>query len=154
MKYLLLLLIIVLVVIPACLLGTLYRNDAQLLQPPGFAERMKIFLTRNTAKTSDTPVLPELKTPVFNKPADELYHQVIEAAMHLGWSIADHDSDNQNARFVISSPVFLFEDDMTVQVEYLNPRQSALHISSQSRTGKGDLAANSSHIQRLLQQLR
>jgi uncharacterized protein (DUF1499 family) len=150
MKYILLFVIIVSVL----LFATLYRNDAHLLQPPGFAERMKIFLTSNSAKTSDQPVLEELKTPVFNMPADQLYHQVIEAAMHLGWSIADHDNDNQNAHFVISSPIFMFEDDMIVQVEYLNAHQSALHITSQSRTGRADLAANSSHIQRLLQQLR
>jgi len=150
MKFIFLLLLVILV----CLFGTLYRNDANLFHAPGFTGRMKIFLTHNSAKTSDAPVLPELKTPVFDKTSDELFNSVMNAAMHMGWSIASHDTDNQNANFVIRSPVFLFEDDMFVQVEYLNPRQSALHIESHSRMGGADFAANSSHIQRLMRELR
>jgi hypothetical protein len=153
MKLIIFLLFIVLL-IPAVLLGTLIRNDAPLLEPPGLKQRLQIYFTTNIAKTSDTPVLPELKTPVYEMSADRLFGKVIEAATRLRWSIADHDHDNQHVEFTIRSPVFLFEDDMSVQVESINPRQSALHIESRSRMGRGDLAANASHIQRLLREIK
>ena len=75
-------------------------------------------------------------------------------APDLGWKILTFDSENQNAHFIVYSAVFLFEDDVYVQVQYLDQDSSALHIESHSRTGKADFAANSGHIQALIKALR
>lgn len=133
---------------------TLYRNDANLFDAPGITQRITTFLTSNVAETADDHSFKELTTPVFNEAAELTYQRVIDAATKLSWNIVTNDSDNQNASFVVSSPVFLYQDDVLVQVQFLNMNQSALYIHSSSRKGKGDLAANSSHIQRLLKQMR
>ena len=133
---------------------TLYRNDAHLTQPPGFKKRLAIFVTTNMAMTSDDPVLEELRTPVFNMDAETLYRKTLLAASKLGWTVASLDSDNQSAHFVVHSPLFLFEDDVYIQVNFINMKQSSLHVRSLSRKGKADFAANSSHIQELIQKVR
>jgi len=142
------------VVIVGVLFFTLYRNDANLFDAPGLQQRLTIFLTTNQAETKDDHVFKELTTPVYNVGAEKLYQRVINAATELSWSIESSDIDNQNANFVVSSPVFLFEDDIFVQVQFLNMDQSSLYIRSSSRKGRGDLAANSSHIQQLIKELQ
>lgn len=132
---------------------TLYRNDANLFQAPGFSKRMMVFLTSNSAATANNHVFEELRTPVFNISADKLYQRVLNAATTSGWSIAAHDSDNQNANFIVHSPVFLLEDDVYVQVKFIDMNQSSLYIQSVSRLGRADFAANSGHIQALLKSL-
>ena len=133
---------------------TLYRNDANLFDAPGIQQRLTTFITSNVAETRDDHAFKELTTPVFNEPANLVYQRVIDAATELGWNVVTHDSDNQNASFIVRSPVFLYEDDVFVQVQFLDMNQSSLYINSSSRKGKGDLAANSSHIQRLLREMR
>lgn len=132
---------------------TLYRNDAHLFDEPGVQQRLTTFLTSNVAETRDDHVFKELVTPVFNRSAEKTYRAVIGGATELGWNIASHDSDNQNANLIVRSPVFLFEDDVFVQVQFIDMNQSSLYISSSSRKGKGDLAANSSHIQALIKKM-
>lgn len=133
---------------------TLYRNDANLFDAPGIKQRLATFLTSNVAETADDHAFKELTTPVFNEAAELTYQRVIDAATKLSWNIVTNDSDNQNASFIVTSPVFSYEDDVFVQVQFLSLSQSALYIRSSSRKGKGDLGANSSHIQRLLKQMR
>lgn len=132
---------------------TLYNNGANLTQPPGFKERLQIFLGSNSAKTASDHKLKELRTPQFNLSADELYKRVLKAAADLGWKILSHDSENLNANFVVFSRLFLFEDDVYVQVQSIDQQRSALHVESFSRKGGADFAANSGHIQALINKL-
>lgn len=141
------------VILVGLVLFTLYRNDANLFDEPGIQQRLTTFMNSNVAETRDDHVFKELITPVFDEPADLVYQRVIDAATGLGWNVVTNDSDNQNASFVVRSPVFLYEDDVLVQVQFLDMNRSSLHIHSSSRKGKGDLAANSSHIQRLLREM-
>lgn len=133
---------------------TLYRNDANLFDAPGVKQRLTTFLTSNVAETADDHSFKELTTPVFNEAAERTYQRVINAATALSWNVVTNDSDNQSANFIVTSAVFLYEDDVFVQVKFLSLNQSALYIHSRSRKGKADFAANSSHIQRLLKQMR
>jgi len=137
-------------VVIALLFFTLYRNDANLFEAPGVQQRLTTFLTSNVAETKDNHSFKELETPVYNQSAEMLYQKLIDAAAELGWIIASHDSDNQNANFVVRSPVFLFEDDVFVQVQFLSLDKSSLYIRSSSRKGRSDFAANSAHIQQLI----
>jgi hypothetical protein len=129
---------------------TLQRNGANLFQEPGFAKRLSTYLTSHVAETSDNPAFPELRTPVFSVSAEKLYQRVLYVAAESGWSILASDSDNLNANFVVRTPVFLFEDDVFVQVQFVSMNESSLYIRSISRTGIADFAANAGHIQDLI----
>jgi uncharacterized protein (DUF1499 family) len=75
---------------------------------------------------------------------------MLKAATESGWGIIAHDSDKVNANFVVSSPMFLFEDDVFVQVKAVGKKQASLSIESSSRKGRADFAANSGHVQQLI----
>ena len=148
----------ILLVLLLCLSGTLfftlYKNDANLFQAPGFTQRLSVFLSSNTAATKDDHEFEELRTPVYKMSAEALYKRVILAGSKLGWQVAASDSDNQNANFVVLSPVFLYKDDVFVQVKFIDIDKSSLCIKSSSRKGRADLAANAGHIQVLLRGIK
>ena len=150
-------LIVVFIILTVCIVFfTLIRNDANLLEPPGMVKRLAVFLTVNSASTLDDHPFKELRTPVFDMDTETLYHQVINSANVLGWGIIAHDSDTLNANFVVRSPILLFEDDVYVQVRPVDANQSSLYIQSNSRTtySRADFAANSGHIQELIDKVR
>ncbi len=132
----------------------LYKNSANLFEEPGFGKRLQVFLTTNSAKTSAEHKFEELRTPEFELSADVLYQRALKAAAELGWEILSHDSENQNTNFVVYSPVFLFKDDVYIQVTYLDENRSSLFLQSNSRVGRADFAANSGHIQALIKKLQ
>lgn len=146
--------IVVVVLIIGLVFLTLIRNDANLFQPPGVNERLATYLTKNTAATEDNHPFEELRTPVFSVGAEKLYQRVLYVAAENGWSVLSNDMDNQNANFVVRTPVFLFEDDVFVQVNFINMNESSLYIQSSSRTGNADLAANAGHIQKLIRGIK
>ncbi len=145
---------IVIVLIVGIVSFTLYRNDANLFQEPGFAKRLTIFLTTSGAATADNHPFKELRTPVYDLSAELLYKRVIEAATKLGWVIVVHDSDNQDASFVVRSPILLFEDDVYVQVQFIEMNKSSLYIQSSSHKGGADFAAGSGYIQALINHIK
>jgi len=146
------------IILILCLLGalffTLYKNDANLFQAPGFSQRLTTFLTSNTAVTDNNHEFEELRMPVFEVPADVLYKQVVLAGSQLGWEVADSNGDKQKIYFIVLSPVFLFKDDVFIQVQSIAVNQSSLYIQSSSRVGRADMAANSGHIQALIKKLK
>ncbi|VAW50677.1 hypothetical protein MNBD_GAMMA05-2605 [hydrothermal vent metagenome] len=133
---------------------SLHKNKANLFEAPGVVERLQIFLKTNSAKTSANHQFKELRTPQFEMNSERLYKSVLSAATNLGWEVLTFDRENQNANFVVYSDVFLFEDDIYVQVQYIDQNLSSLHIESHSRTGRADFAANSGHIQALINELK
>ncbi len=140
----------VIILIVGLMFFTLQRNDANLFQAPGFYKRLAVYLTTNIAETADNHAFEELRTPVFSVSAEKLYQRVMYVAAELGWSILASDGENLNANFTVRTPVFLFEDDVFVQVQFINMGESSLYIRSSSRTGKADFAANAGHIQTLI----
>ncbi len=133
---------------------TLYRNDANLFQAPGIGQRLSIFLRTNMAETSDDHMFEELRTPVFGIGAESLQKHVMKAALRLRWDVVSHDTENQSMNMIVRSPVLLFEDDVFVQVQFIDTNKSSLFIRSSSRKGKADFAANVGHIQALISQLK
>ncbi len=146
--------IFVFIFIVGALFFTLYENDANLFEEPGIVKRLAVFLTTNTAATADDHSFKELRTPVFNANTERLYKRVIYAASELGWDIIASDSDNQNANMVAHSRLFLFEDDVFVQVKLVDMDHSSLYIQSSSRTGSADFASNSGNIQALINKIK
>jgi len=148
------LIISMIVLIVGIVFFTLYKNDAHLFQAPGFNKRLATFLTTNVAEIKDDHPFQELRTPVYDLDAETLYKRVTLAASQLGWKVLSTDIDNQNASFVVFSPVFLFEDDVFVQVQFIDMNKSSLYVQSSSRKGGADFAANSSHIQALINKVK
>ena len=146
--------VVLIVLVAGIIFFTLYRNGAHLLDEPGIAKRLEVFLTVHSASTSDNHPFKELRTPVFDMDAEKLYQNLLTAGSELGWGVIAHDSDQHNANFVVRSPVFLFEDDVYVQIKPVGEGQSSLYMQSSSRTGRADFAANSGHIQELIDKLR
>ena len=140
--------------IVALVFFTLQRNSANLFQSPGLYQRLAIYLTTNTAKTSDNHPLLELQTPVFKISAERLYQRVLTVAVELDWKLLANDSDNQNANFEVRSSIFSFKDDVYVQVKYIKMNESSLYVQSSSRKGKADFAANAGHIQALINKIK
>ena len=154
MVTLLKIIVIVIVFVTVVVFFTLHRNQAHISQPPGTAKRLAVFFTVNSATTSDNPYFDELRTPVFVMDAEKLYQQVLNTGSELGWGIIANDKDLHSINFIVRTPVFLFEDDVYVEVKAIDENRSVLHIRSSSRTGKADFAANSGHIQTLIRQLK
>ncbi len=146
--------VIIIVLVTLMVFYTLHRNQAHISQPPGTAKRLAVFFTVNSASTSDNSHFEELRTPVFVMDAEKLYQQVLNTGGELGWGIIANDKNIRNINFVVRSPVFLFEDDVYVEVKVIDAKRSSLYIQSSSRTGKADFAANSGHIQTLIRQLK
>ena len=132
---------------------TLLVNQANLFEAPGFTQRLKIFFTSNIAATAENHKLKELNTPVYQESAERLFRRVILAVSELGWDVVSHDSDNHYVNIIVRTRMFLFEDDMFVQVKAIDANNSYLYIESKSRQGRADLAANSGHIQELIKKL-
>jgi hypothetical protein len=149
--------IVIAVVVIAVLIvvGTLIKNHAPLFDPPGMKQRLAVYLTTNTAKTSDDHPFPELRTPVFDVGPDELYIAVKDAANDLGWPILDSDDVEWRLELSAKSDILLFVDDVRVEIQPLACKEegvtkTALNIHSQSRVGSADFGANAGHIQRLV----
>jgi uncharacterized protein (DUF1499 family) len=144
----------VIVIVALVFVATLLKNHAPLFDPPGLKKRLSVYLTTNTAITSDDHPFPELRTPVFDAEPDELYIAVKDAAIDLGWSILSSDDVQWQLEMSAKSSVLLFVDDVEVQIKPQvcadGETRTALHIQSSSRVGRADFAANADHIQQLV----
>ncbi len=154
MKYIVGLLLIAVILV----LVTLLKNDAHLLQEPGFVKRLEVYFTRHVAETSGNNVFPELRTDVFAIDADSLYLTVLDALNDLKWDIVKTDDTEHRISAVVTTPILLFRDDMVIKIRTLKCQNdaviTALDIRSSSRIGKGDLGANAGHIQQLISAVR
>ena len=146
--------IAVIVIVVLIVIATLFKNHAPLFEPPGPKKRLAVYLTTNSASTSDDHPFHELRTPVFSVGPDELYIAVKDAATDLGWSIIDSDDVAWRLDMAAKTHVLLFVDDVKVKIEPQaceeGETKTALHIHSQSRIGSADFAANAGHIQQLV----
>ena len=150
--------IAIILIIALIVIGTLFKNRAPLFDPPGLKKRLAVYLTTNTAVTSDDHPFAELRTPVFDVGPDELYIAVKDAANDLGWVIIDSDDVEWRLDMTAKSDILLFVDDVKVEIEPLvcneGVTNTALHIQSQSRVGKADFAANAGHVQLLVKAVK
>ena len=144
----------VLVIIVMVITVTLLKNHAPLFDPPGVKKRLAVYLTTNTAITSEDHPFPELRTPVFEVGPEKLYNAVKDAAVDLGWSILDSDDVEWRFQMAAKSPILLFVDDVHVDIRPVacadGSTKTALHIESRSRIGRADFAANADHVQQLI----
>jgi uncharacterized protein (DUF1499 family) len=127
-------------------LAGLLGNRPPLFDPPGPARRLATYLTTNVAETRDDSLFPELRPKQYAVPAGQLYEQAVTALERLGWEIGERDAGNGRLRAVVTTPLWKFRDDITIEARALPGDRSTLHVRSASRVGRGDLAANTRHI--------
>lgn len=130
--------------------GTIVKNGVPLTSDPGLWQRLKRFLSTNTAQTADDHTYPELVTPRYSLQPKELRQRVIQATTDLGWQL-NEDSDNE-LKFIVTTALARFKDDITINI-LAHDQGSALHVVSQSRVGRADFGANVAHILKLRQRL-
>ena len=144
----------ILVIIVLIIALTLFKNNARVFDPPGFSKRLAVYLTKNTAQTKDKHSFAELTTPVFPVTPDELYLAVLDAAIELGWTVLDSNDVDWTLDLMVETHFLLFKDDVKVELRPQGCREgisnTALQITSSSRIGRVDFAANADHIQQLI----
>lgn len=140
------------VIIIFLVLGGLTLNNLPMSSEPGFWPRLKQYLTRNVAKTEEDSPYPELELPVVKASPRLLVTQVERAIVSLGWEVTQFDEKDYKIKAVVTSSIFRFKDDIEVWLEPIGTHV-AIHITSSSRVGKGDLGANTRHILDLLHRI-
>ena len=131
----------------------LLNNQANLSQAPGYKLRLKTFLTTHQAEINRDPFLPELRSPQFQLTQAQLFEKLPAIIESLGWKIELTDSTNYLLEAVVATPLLGFKDDVDISI-LSDGAGSYLYANSRSRVGRADFAANSHHLQMLLQQIR
>ena len=109
--------------------------------------------TPNTALAAPegfTPT-PDIVTPIYDRPADDLYAAMLEVAQSQArtYLLARYD-DRRQAHFVARIAVFGFPDLIAVQVLEVAAGRSQLVIWSRSVYGYSDLGVNRNRVARWL----
>lgn len=120
-------------------------NGVPLFGEPGFSSRMASYFTTNVAQTAVQHDFPELRIRTFDATNAEMFQYSLEVAEALSWEIESKELDN-NLKLVVSSALWGFKDDVEIRLEQLGSRQTKMHLTSRSRTGKADFGANLAHI--------
>lgn len=96
----------------------------------------------------------EIAPVVLALPPDETFKRVAAAARNMnGWVITREDSSARAVEGYDTTRLFRFKDDFVIEVRDANG-QSAVHMRSKSRNGKGDVGANARRIRLFLAQLQ
>jgi uncharacterized protein (DUF1499 family) len=136
--------LLALLLIPLCLLvGALALNRAPLWQPPGALVRLQLYLTTNLAETRPDHVRPELRPLLLALPLGQVDALLREAIRRLHWQPLE--TQGESVRAVAVTPLLRFKDDIEVNLQSTTDG-TLVNVRSQSRVGKGDLAANTRHI--------
>ncbi|MGD8590657.1 MAG: DUF1499 domain-containing protein [Chromatiales bacterium] len=146
MKWLILVLLLPIIL----LAGALLLNRAPLWLTPGPLVRLQLYLTTHTAETRPDHERPELRPLLLHEPLTQARERVIAAMRRLDWQQISPEGDV--VRAVVVTPLWRFKDDVEVRLQQI-AGGIQVNIRSQSRVGKGDLAANTRHILDLFHQL-
>jgi uncharacterized protein (DUF1499 family) len=128
-------------------------NHVPIFSKPGFFIRMGTYLSTNIAETRDDHTFPELLTPRFDVPANNLWNSVTDSIHQLGWDVEMIDESAMEVKAVITTPMMQFKDDLVVRVHDDGEHKSSLYIRSSSRAGKGDLGQNTETVLMLLDKI-
>lgn len=115
---------------------------------PQFPRRLATALDTNIAETSLTPEFPELRTRVYNAPAERVLEAVKAAiaSRPATWTLVSSDT---SGHVHATKRVLTFTDDVYVFLQ-TQPSGTRVDVRSQSRVGKGDFGENRRHVATLL----
>jgi uncharacterized protein (DUF1499 family) len=132
------------------LVAGIIANRLPLNDPPGFSTRISTYLSTNVAETSADTVFPELKLRRYEAPPALLFDIARRAVQGLKWEVVSMDESKGEIKAVVTTKVWKFQDDITIQIQPAQPSGNWLWVRSSSRVGKGDLGANTRHVMDLV----
>jgi len=130
----------------ALLAAGVISNRLPLTEPPGLWTRLSTYLNTNVAETRADSSFPELRLRRYEAPPELLFDVARRAAQNLKWEITVLDAAKKEIQAVVTSKIWGFKDDVTIQIQPAQPSGNWLWIRSASRVGKGDLGANTRHV--------
>jgi uncharacterized protein (DUF1499 family) len=143
-------LIFLLLIGGSLLAAGIISNRLPLTDPPGLVRRLAAYLGTNVAETSEDSPFAELQPRRYEAPEGLLFDIARRAVQSLKWEITSLDAEKKEIQAVVTTKMWKFKDDVTVQVRPAQPSGSVLWIRSASRVGKGDLGANTRHVMDLI----
>lgn len=135
-----------LILLVAAVAGALATSGAPLMTSPGLFPRVFTYLTENRVNTQLLSAFPERELTTYRRPPEAVLDAAVAVARARGWAIRRLDREAKTLHAVASTPVWGFRDDVTVTVTTTETGASALHITSASRIGRGDLGANTARL--------
>ncbi len=134
--------------------GAILKNGAILFDQPGFSTRLKTYLSTNIAETKPDHEFPELQTPHFEIPAEDLYKKVLAVTEEAGWKLMNSDPTSLTIDAVASTPLLGYQDNVKIEITLISPEHSSINVKSSSRVGRADLGANAGRILYLIKLLK
>jgi uncharacterized protein (DUF1499 family) len=134
----------------ALLAAGIIANRLPLTNPPGLGARLLTYLNTNVAETSVESPFEELQPQRYEAPPELLFDIVRRAMQSLKWEMTNLDASKKEIQAVVTTKIWRFKDDVTIQIQPGQPSGSILWVRSASRVGKGDLGANARHIMDLV----
>ncbi|MFH0351233.1 MAG: DUF1499 domain-containing protein [Chromatiales bacterium] len=144
--------LILLVLALGLLAGALAGNRLPWLEPPGPWVRLMTYLGSNMAQTDAANTFTELRPRLYHAAPEQVFAKVREAMTQLGWEVVREDRDRLRLEAVVTTRLLRFKDDFVVRLAPAEG-QTAVHVESRSRVGRGDLGANTRHILDLYERL-
>jgi len=134
----------------ALLAAGIMGNRLPLSESPGWGIRLSTYLNTNVAETTPDSPFPELRPRRYDAPPALIFDITRKAVERLQWqAVLDHEKKEIKA--VVTTKLWKFKDDVTIQIQPAQPSGSWLMIRSVSRVGKGDLGANTRHVMDLVE---
>jgi len=142
---------LLLLVFISLLAAGLIANRLPWTEPPGVLTRLLTYLNTNVAETQPDSPFAELRPHRYEAPPELLFDVARRAAQSLDWEITALDAAKKEIRALVTTKVWGFKDDVTIQIQPAQPSGQVLWMRAASRVGKGDLGANTRHILDLVQ---
>jgi len=141
------LLIIILILPLAVAVIAIAMNRPMLSDPPGFSKRLSIYLRYNTAETTASPLLPELRIRNFRVSEDAMNKAVGRTIRSLPrWKMVREEADLGAYQVEVTSLIWRFRDDLSILVTGTASGEMEVYVHSASRVGGADLGANRAHV--------
>ena len=128
------------------LVGGIISNRLPLTDPPGLGKRLSTYLSTHVAETSADSEFPELQLRHYHTPPELLFDIARRAVNSLRWESAVLDPEKKEIQAVVTTKIWRFKDDVTIQIQPASQGGSFLYVRSVSRVGRGDLGANTRHV--------
>ncbi|MGH8512828.1 MAG: DUF1499 domain-containing protein, partial [Gammaproteobacteria bacterium] len=97
------------------------------------------------AQTDAASAFAELRPRLYPGAPAEVFARAREAMTQLGWDVVREDRDRLRLEAVVTTRLLRFKDDLVVRLVPAEG-QTAVHVESRSRVGRGDFGANTRHI--------
>ena len=134
----------------ALLAAGIMGNRLPLAEPPGWGTRLSTYLNTHVAETTQDSPFPELRLRRYDAPPALIFDIARKAVERLRWE-AVFDHEKKEIKAVVTTKLWKFKDDVTIQIQPAQPSGSVLVVRSVSRVGKGDLGANTRHVMDLVE---